>query len=370
MKRFRQLIAKDIFNCLSDDERAELGNICRQRGISPEAYDSLKRTVCSSELHRALHLSPASQKHNIRKILRYAALFILPLTLAAYLLVKNGPQPTSSPIIALNNTFSERPRPQEIQLILANGETVQLTRDKKEVRVAPNILNTGETLQYQKDTVPVQEIFVPSYNTIVVPPAGEFNICLADGTRVWLNEKTRLKYPVAFHSDSREVFLLEGEIYLEVAKNVGLPFRVHTSNGKIEVLGTHFNVRCVSSRHVETTLAEGKVRIFQENNEVILHPGEQATVTDRISVAQVDVEEVICWKNNLFYFKDTELETILNKLASWYNFEILWQNPELKTKKFFMSIDKYASVEEILHKLSEVSDICFQIDNRILKVSK
>lgn len=369
MKKFHQLIAKDIFNCLTEEEQTELNRICRQHGISEEAYAKMKQRVCSTELHREINSSPVPPPY-LRKIFRYAAVFVLPLTLACYFLIKSDRPSTPPPSLAiLNNGISEKPQRKAIQLILANGETIQLAREKKEVRVAPNILNTGEMLQYQKDTVPARQI-VPSFNTIVVPPGGEFNLRLADGTQVWLNEKSRLKYPVEFNSESREIFLQEGEIYLEVAKDAGHPFMVHTSNGRIEVLGTHFNVRCVSSLHVETTLAEGKVKICQENNEVILHPGEQATVTDRISIAEVDVEEVICWKDNLFYFKDTELETILNKLAGWYDFEIFWQNPELKTKKFFMSIDKYASVEEILNKLSEVSEVCFQIDNRIVKVSK
>ena len=368
MKNFHHLIAKDIFNCLTEQEQEELKIICEKHHISREDYAKMKQTICSRELHEQIS-TPSVPKRRLYRILRYAAIFILPLSIASYFLLRNNPSGTINPSAVSQSVLTEKPQHKAVQLVLANGETVQLRREEKEIVIAPHIVNTDKTLEYRKDTLLSQET-VPSYNQIIVPPAGEFNLRLADGTRIWLNEKTQLKYPVEFNQEKREIYLPEGEIYLEVAKDSLHPFIVHTANGQIEVLGTHFNVRCVSPQCVETTLAAGKVKVSQENKEVILRPGQQATVTDRISITEVDIEEVISWKDNLFYFKDTELETILNKLASWYRFEVYWRNPELKTKKFFMSIDKYSSAGEILNKLSEVSEVRFYLEGNIVNVSK
>lgn len=367
MKKFHQLIARDIFDCLTPDEKDELEAIREAHGISKEAYEKMKLTICSSELHKEI-ISHHSQRHYLKRAIRYAALFILPLSIASYLILKTGREKAPQPFVATAPAyFNEKPQPKQIKLILADGEILQLPHEQQETIIAPNIRNTGKSLQYTTTTVCPTDL-VPAYNTIMVPAAGEFSIQLADGTQVWLNEKTELKYPVEFGPDSREIHLLEGEIYLEVARDSLHPFLVHTPNGKIQVLGTHFNIRCVSPQNIETTLVEGKVEVRQTDQKVILHPGQQATVTNRIMVKEVDVEEVICWKDNLFYFKDAELETILNKLADWYDFEIGWQNPELKTKRFFMSIDKYASVQEILDKLTDASGINFMINDKTVNV--
>lgn len=368
MKKFYQLITKDIFNCLTPGDQAELNAICQQKGISKEAYEKIKLHICSEETHQEISAARKPKRY-LKNFIRYAAILVLPLSIASYLLIQNHTSPSPKIPIASKAILTEKPHPKQIQLILDDGKTIQLDREEKEVFVAPRILNTGKMLEYQKDTTLVASP-APSYNTVIVPAAGEFNIRLADGTQIWLNEKTELKYPVEFRKDNREIHLLGGEIYLEVAKDSLRPFIVHTPNGNVEVLGTHFNVRCINSQCTETTLAEGKVKVSQASAEVILQPGQQATVTDQISVSEADIEEVTCWKDNLFYFKDTGLEIILNKLSGWYDFEIKWQNPEFKTKKFFMSIDRYSSAQEIFNKLSEVSEVRFYINGKVVNVSK
>lgn len=367
MKRFRQLVAKDIFGCLTTEEREELRDWCEKKGMGEEEYEGMKRRVCSPELHREILLLRPGRRFP-RHFVRYAAVWGLPFLLACYFLLGNFVREEAVPVAVAGDLY-EKPQPKAVQLILGDGKTVRLDRKAQEEMVAPRTFNTGSMLEYQRDTVRSREM-EPVFHTVVVPAGGEFKVRLSDGTQVWLNENTRLYYPVEFAQELREIHLLEGEIYLEVAKEVRHPFLVRTPNGKAEVLGTRFNVRCVSPGCVETTLAEGRVRVSGSSGEVVLEPGQQATVTDRIAVAAVDVEEVVCWKNHLFYFKDAGLETILNRLADWYGFSVRWISPELKTKRFFISIDRYASVGEILEKLSEVSEVCFSVHGRTVSVSR
>lgn len=370
MKDFHHLMAKDIFGCLTSQEQEELNLLLQQKRISNAQYQEMKRLSVGRELHENIRKIRHSSKR-INNFLRYAAIFILPLSIGGYFLFHNLSFDTQSSVPALSSTLNQKPERKQPELTLSTGEVIKLKRDENQEFVAPHILNTGKTLEYQTSKTSQPQYNTIQYNTITVPAAGEFNIKLADGTQVWLNENTELKYPQEFTNDTREIYLKTGEVYLEVTKDPQHPFIVHTPNGKVEVLGTHFNIHCYNSKQVETTLAEGSVKITnEENEEIILKPGQQALVTKQIKVTEVDIEEIISWKDNLFYFKDISLEVILEKLSGWYDFEVFWINPELKTTQYFMCIDKYASVNEILNKLSETGDIRFNIQGKAVSVSK
>lgn len=370
MKRFQHLMAKDIFGCLSPEEGDELRQMCHDLKITDEQYAAMKQKCVSRDLHR--DVLAARSRATGRRVawLRYAAVAVLLLSVGSWFLYRATDALPSAPDASVNSTMAmQKPERKQPLLILATGELVELRREAREEQVAPRIVNTGESLEYEHAAADTTGETL-RYNTILVPPAGEFNIRLSDGTQIWLNENTRLKYPETFLSGTREIFLAEGEVYLEVARDTRHPFIVRTPNGRVEVLGTHFNVRCRDRKTVETTLAEGSVKVSAADAETILLPGQQARVTDRIEVAEVDVEEVICWKDNLFFFKNAPLEEILDKLASWYNFELFWQNPDLKNTQFYVYIDKYASVGEILEKLSEAGDIRLTLKERTVIVSK
>lgn len=151
------------------------------------------------------------------------------------------------------------------------------------------------------------------------------------------------------------------------------PFIVHTVNGDVRVLGTEFNVKSSPDHSVVTTLVEGRVQVNRGKAEVILRPNQQSIVGEAaapIRVENVDVEEFVSWKDNIFFFKDEALETILDKLADWYGFSVFYENPEAKTEKYFVRIDKYAEVNKILEVISDVSNVKFKINGKTVSVYK
>lgn len=176
-----------------------------------------------------------------------------------------------------------------------------------------------------------------SYNTITTPHGGQYQVVLPDGTRVWLNAGSSLRFPLTFdHLNERKVEL-KGEAYFEVAKQLKeetgkqerVPFIVMTATQEVEVLGTHFNINAYADEPaVRTTLLEGRVKVFEQLNAkdgVLLKPGEQSVLKDRLSVAKVDTEEVMSWKNGFFRFNESDLKSIMRQASRWYNVDVIYE---------------------------------------------
>lgn len=162
------------------------------------------------------------------------------------------------------------------------------------------------------------------FNTLTTPRGAQYKIQLSDGTLVWLNAGSSLKYPTIFNNSERTVEL-QGEAYFEVAKDAQKVFHVKVNEiDQVEVLGTHFNVSAYADDNtINTTLLEGKVKVSDH----ILNPGEQAQRASdgNISIREVDVEEVVAWKNGLFIFQNADVKTIMQQLSRWYDIEIVYE---------------------------------------------
>ena len=179
------------------------------------------------------------------------------------------------------------------------------------------------------------------YNTIATPRGGKYQLNLPDGTKVWLNAASELKYPVIFAVNERSVEL-KGEAYFEVSKNKNSPFYVKTASQDLEVLGTHFNVNAFADeRETKTTLLEGSVKIVPLNlnrssnipADIILKPGQQvALYKDELNVLKADISEVMSWKNGMFQFNDTELSSIMRQVSRWYDVDVVYEGkiPEIR----------------------------------------
>lgn len=372
MKELKKLITKDIFDCLSEEDARQLGEIRARLNISDEEYRQMKVKVTSRELHEQI-LDVRKRPRWVMIVARYAAILILPLAVAVYFLLSQESQPTTV-VTAQVQQESILPVPvrKQPRLILDDGKVVNLGREVKDEQVSLHAVNRGNELAYVKNGI-ADTVEVIKYNTVEVPKGGEYHVSLADGTKVWFNEETRLRFPVAFAGMTREIYLESGEIYLDVERDEEHPFIVHTVNGDVRVLGTEFNVKSNSDHSVVTTLVEGKVQVNRGKAEAILRPAQQAIVgktTAPILVADVDVEEFVSWKDNIFFFKDEALETILDKLSDWYGFSVFYENPEAKAEKYFVRIDKYAEVNKILEVISDVSNVKFKINGKTVSVYK
>ena len=371
MKELNKLITKDIFDCLSEDEAVRLEELRAKLHIDDEAYGRMKKTITGKVLHERI-VAARRKPNRVMKMVRYAAILILPLAVVAYVLLSTS-KPTE-PITVVRNQIEEKlPAPVRKQpvLVLNDGSVLQLAREEGKREVTSNATSDGNELVYSKNDSPENRVTV-EYHTVMVPKGGEYHVVLADGTKVWFYEETELKYPVVFVGEKREVYLKSGEVYLEVARDEKCPFIVHTGNGDIRVLGTQFNVKYLTDQKVATTLVKGGVQVKKGNVKVILQPNQQAVVGEVVSKIPVmdveDVEEIICWKDNMFLFRDVELEQIMDKLAEWYGFTVFYETPETKSEKFFVRIDKYAEVNGILEVMSEVSNVKFKISGKTVSV--
>ena len=185
------------------------------------------------------------------------------------------------------------------------------------------IQTSDKTVKYTVSDSVAMSLASERYNTLTVPRGGEFALELADGTRVWLNSESTLKYPVHFTEDLRKVEIT-GEGYFEVAKNAGKAFVVKVNGVNVRVLGTSFNISAYSEK-VVTTLIEGKVQLQKGMDSVTLMPNQQGVWQNGehgFEVKRVEARNYSLWRKGIFYFENTDLETILDAMARWYNVNI------------------------------------------------
>lgn len=208
-----------------------------------------------------------------------------------------------------------------------------------------------------------------AFNTLSTPTGGQYNIVLADGTKVYLNAVSSIKYPTQFNGDKRLVEL-EGEAYFEVAKNKNKPFIVKSDNQSIEVLGTHFNVHAYANESVvKTTLLEGSVAVSFKNQKSILKPGQQSNVSDnftKIKIREVDTDEAIAWKNGRFKFDNADLKTVMRQLERWYGIKVEYRG-DVSDVRFSGGTFMNKNLSEVL-KVLELSNIKFKVEGRTIIV--
>lgn len=261
------------------------------------------------------------------KRMTWAAAIFLPLfIIASFLIYTKEEKKEIDPQMAhLHSKKADPSAYNKVQLILSNGRIVDLSENTNKVLSESDgtvIENQDQTLKYGA----ANDKGALSYNTIVIPRKTQYALVLADGTKVWLNAGSSLRFPTQFKGGSRMVYL-QGEAYFEVAKRQDMPFRVIADETEIKVLGTHFNVMAYSNEQtVKTTLLEGSVNVLHEGLSSILVPGEQAQVTgERIRIVKADTEQVLAWKNGMFAFSNTDVPTIMRQIERWYDVEVVYQ---------------------------------------------
>lgn len=261
-------------------------------------------------------------------------------------------------------------------LTLADGSKISLTEAMKgelAEQAGVSITKTGEgQLVYQvKDAGNNKN----AYNTIETPRGGQHQVILPDGSKVWLNAASWLRFPSSLALATERKVELRGEAYFEIAhKRTHTPFVVVTANQEIEVLGTHFNVNSYADESTtRTTLLEGAVRLSAFNGQsYVLKPGQQAfSGKDQpLSIRNVDVSVVVDWKEGLFVFNKESLESIMRKLSRWYDVDVVFENEQLKQQRFGGKVSRFSTVAEVLDVL-ELTDLAhFKTEGRRIMVVK
>lgn len=298
-------------------------------------------------------------------------LFLISVSSVGYWILQSPKQ-----IVQNGNEFSEITQPGEVKafLELSNGSiynlsenTNELFEDNSGIIITKDSLNQ---LSYLSNRNPIKEQVI---NKLIVPRGGIFQLTLSDGTRVWLNSDSELKYPAFFNGKNRDVYLT-GEAYFEVSTDESHPFIVHLESSDIEVLGTSFNVSSYENNPgVAATLVEGRLKVSNLlDSEAILYQGQQSVIdrnSKEIVVNDVNTSFYISWVNGLFDFENMQLEYIVNQLGRWYDVEFYFDDPELKELHFTGAAKKENSIEFIIDLIERTSYVDFLVKDEKIAIS-
>ena len=306
---------------------------------------------------------PARKISLIRTLLKFAAIMILPLSLGVFLLIRENKQEK-----VVYAEVPVQPGKKQAVLTLSSGQQVMLADTIVHVNekgmVISNFPDKELVYKIMNDTMKTETI----YNTVTVPRGGEYKLVLADGTIVWLNSDSHIRYPVTFSGNTRQVEL-EGEAYFEVAKDVEKPFIVRMNEYNVRVTGTQFNVRNYSNESLATTLVEGGVQIERKGKEDRLRPGQQAVLeNNEIRIRVVNVEEQVAWRHGAFGFTQCRLENIMEELARWYDVDVFYMNQQVKDYHFSAWFKRSSSINEVINILEKTKKISLDLKGRILTV--
>jgi transmembrane sensor len=292
-----------------------------------------------------------------------AASIILCVSIGGYLLIHKN-----KPIQQIAQIHDIAPGGNRAVLTLSNGRTIDLSAAKNGKLANQGSMVISKNANGQivyADSENSSDAQNNGFNIAATPRGGQYQLVLADGTKVWLNAASSIKYPVVFNGNERRVELT-GEAYFEVAHNKGKPFRVITNGQEVEVLGTRFNINAYGDENaVKTTLLEGSVKVSSAGKDKILRPGEQAQLEGgNIRVAEVDIDEVVAWKNGFFYFNDDSIQGVMKELARWYDVDVKYDGV-LPSREFSGEIPRNVNASQILDILT-FKKIHYQIDGKTI----
>ncbi|MDI3321449.1 FecR family protein [Pinibacter soli] len=323
------------------------------------------------QIHREDIVDPAPGVYRMRTLRRWgwvaAASIILVLGAGAFFYTNNrkdagtaGIAQTKTDIVPGNNGAV---------LTLADGSQVLLDSTKNGVvalqgGITAKVLNGSLTYEGSGNEV--------VYNVMRTPKGRQYQVTLSDGTQVWLNAGSSIRYPTKFIGSERRVEIT-GEAYFEVAGNKDMPFKINIDGkGEVEVLGTHFNINAYTDEpQMNTTLLEGSIRFndLQHDKSAVIVPGEQVQLSDdgKINVKKnVDLESVMGWKNGSFNFSSQDIVTIMRQISRWYDVEVEYKG-EISHETFTGIVSRYSDVSEVLS-LMEAEGIKFKIENKKIVV--
>jgi transmembrane sensor len=374
-KRIEVLAKKWLENKIQDDERDEFDSWYNSFDDTKVHFESeghreeTKSDIYEKILERS-RIKTGVKKSKFRKPLIAAASILLFLTTGLLYLAHRPPK--QKLILAIHKT-TILPGGNQAILVLANGQKIALANAKNGVlriqgAIKINKVSDGE-LAYTSDDKNASQV---ADNILETPRGGQYHLVLSDGTEVWLNAASSLKFPVSFTAGKRQV-TLNGEAYFEVTKDRKHPFIVISGSQKVEVLGTHFNINSYKDEpSVQTTLLEGSVAVTNSlsGQTSILVPGQQSVAAaNDLFIRNADTEEATAWKNGYFMFNDEDISSIMRKISRWYNVDIVYEGAK-PVDKFEGTVNRFSSVQEVLKKLELTDRVHFKIEERRIMVSQ
>lgn len=317
-----------------------------------------------------------NSRYRVKRYLKYAAIIVaFVLVGGTWWMVKENPEEVIS--VELSETSMLSPGTPKAYILFSSGQRMDLTTTEHDTMIMEKgmqvrVGSSGKISYIPGDSGSIlkQEIV---YNTIVVPRGGEYKLELADGTLVWLNSDSELRYPVKFAGSQRDVWL-KGEGYFEVSKNPEKPFRVVVDDMIVKVLGTSFNINAYKDRgNILTTLVSGKVDIQDMSGKslVVMSPNQQVDFRHGkiSSVQEVDITRFVSWIDGKFYFNDMTLENIMSQLQRWYDIEVFFVDEELKSYPFTGVIRRDFTAGQIFEIIEKTTRVKFNVRGKCVTVN-
>lgn len=377
-KRFLKIVKKYIKGKASEDEVSFLdmyyGQFEKEQSltssISNDEKVDLEKELLENILQKTVNKKKVFFLYKISWYNQAAALVLLFVGLGAYYnFVEDSKSIHENPIALVKTDLP--PGGNKAILTLSNGSTIVLDSTKNGLLTHQSntqIVQTGKgQLSYTNLSKDDKELIL---NSITTPKGGEYQLVLPDGTKVWLNAASSIRFPVAFVGKKRKV-TITGEVYFEVAKDKKKPFIVSSGSMDIEVLGTHFNVSAYNEESIiKTTLLEGSVRINNnKKSEVYLVPGQQSQLNSngQFSIKNnIDLDREIAWTKGKFQFNSNTIQEIMLQLSRWYDVEVIYQG-KISSETFSAIVKRSSNISQVL-KLMEASGVKFNIEGKKIYV--
>jgi len=366
-QRIAYLLRQYLDQRITKEELAELTSLLED-GSTEESMQLAMEGIVWAEMEERDEAVAVRSRGRVHVLWRagLAAAAVLLLAVGGLWLIHPGGKERTPIAVAAHDAA---PGGNKALLTLGDGSTVRLDEAKAGLVGKQGNMQVIKSNDAQLRYEPAGGAATTQYNILETPRGGQYKLVLADGTKVWLNAATVLRYPSSFTGTDR-VVELNGEAYFEVAADAAKPFRVEVKGGEqVEVLGTHFNIMSYGDEPVaKTTLLEGSVRVRKGAGKVLIRPGDQARLgaDGSLKVVKANVEEAVAWKNGLFQFEEADMEQVMRQLSRWYDLEIVYTHGVPKDR-FQGEMYRDVNVSKIL-KILEASGIHFTIEGKRLLV--
>ncbi|SFC73894.1 FecR protein [Parapedobacter composti] len=396
-QQLSRLLAKYRNGELTEEERSSLARLLDTREGQKLIYDEWDRSfdpvktqeagfdteklfgriAGDDRVKKQWREEPTNRPGTTRKIssaaIAIAASVLVVLTIGGYFFLQHGNN-TPGELLAWHQEIV--PGSDRAIILLDDGTAIELDKITQDTILQDGQLRIlrradgGISYDVDGDVATTQ----PVYNTIITPRGGEYRVVLSDGTTVWVNAESKLRYPVVFASDTREVEV-EGEAYFEVQKSTKngkkRPFIVKTGDQTLEVLGTRFNINNYDG-NITTTLVEGAVALRYDGRQDIhyLNPSQQAEYSieqKKVSIEKVDTYYTLAWKNGKFAFDNASIERVMQEVSRWYDIDVVYQG-DMSSVRYTGTISRFENFKQLLQLIEWTGSVKFQVDGRRVTV--
>ena len=378
-----RLIKRSFTSSLDEEDRQVLEAWLDESERHRQLYEEMKRFVARRENFQLdvetkkrfkqdfeTRVDEAYRRRGRRvwlKVVSYAAMLALPIIVGMLLWTR---QPVEEVVDYGIGPIEHGVR--KATLVLNDGKVLALDTSRMTLKEIDGVtIHTNDQALVYVDSLDDQDVNLQ--NRLITPKGGEYTIMLADGTKVWVNAATEIRYPVKFAGKERRV-RLEGEAYFEVVKNTEKPFIVEANGMEVKVYGTQFNVNTRRDDQIQTTLVEGSVSVKPKGlAEVMLKPNQQAVfnkLAGRVTVRDVDVLSYVAWQRGNCYFENKSIGEILDELSLWYDIQVFFVNNEVRNERFSGYLPRYEEINGLLSLIEKTSHVQFEIKGRVIIVRK